>query len=571
MIRIKQPEGSMKFKTKLLMFIFVGACTALATLSGIAVYRMHLLSNSSLAIQKKALLDDYDALIKGQVQTAISLLATVEARVAKGEITVDEAKKQGADLVRQLRYQKDNYFWIDTVDGINVVLLGKPAEGKSRIDLQDKKGTYIIKGFMEQGRKEDGGYTDYWFPKAGSDTPLPKRGYSLEFKPWGWIVGTGNYIDDIDKIMAEQQKNARHEFMINIVFFTASAVIIILTCLGFGFWFAGDIIRRIGGDPAYAAGVVEKVASGDLTVTIDIQGNNPESLLQSVRHMVSSQRQMMEKIKQSSESLASASQELQATSDAMSSTTDDVVSQAGTVATAGEEMSATSSDIATNCISAAENAARASEMAKDGAAVVMGTVKGMERIAHRVKETATSVDTLGSSSEQIGNIIGTIEDIADQTNLLALNAAIEAARAGEQGRGFAVVADEVRALAERTTRATKEISAMISGIQKETRTAVSSMEEGVQEVARGSAEAAKSGEALNVILEQINEVNAQINQIATAAEEQTATTREISNNVHMINEAVSGSARGVQELSAAAGNLSFLAEELRGMVAYYHL
>jgi methyl-accepting chemotaxis protein len=112
---------------------------------------------------------------------------------------------------------------------------------------------------------------------------------------------------------------------------------------------------------------------------------------------------------------------------------------------------------------------------------------------------------------------------------------------------------------------------MISGIQKETRAAVSSMEEGVQEVALGSEEAAKSGEALNVILEQINEVNAQINQIATAAEEQTATTREISNNVHLINEAVSGSARGVQEISEAAGNLSFLAEELRGMVAYYRL
>jgi methyl-accepting chemotaxis protein len=314
---------------------------------------------------------------------------------------------------------------------------------------------------------------------------------------------------------------------------------------------------------------VEKVAGGDLGVSIEVQGSHPASLLQSVRHLVSSQRQMMEKIKYSAESLASASHELRATSDTMSRTTDDVVSQADTVATAGEEMSATSSDIASNCISAAENAARASEMAKDGASVVMGTITGMERIAKRVKETAASVDTLGNSSEQIGNIIGTIEDIADQTNLLALNAAIEAARAGEQGRGFAVVADEVRALAERTTRATKEISTMISGIQKETRTAVSSMEEGVQEVSRGSEEAAKSGEALNVILGQINEVTAQINQIATAAEEQTATTREISNNVHLINEAVSGSARGVQELSMAAGNLSALAEDLKGMVSYY--
>ena len=561
----------MNFRIKLLLFLFIGSLVALASLSGIAAYRMHLLSSAAIASQKKALLGDYDALIKSQVQSAVSLLATIEQRAAKGEITVDEARKQGADLVRQLRYLKDNYFWIDTIDGTNVVLLGKPAEGKSRIDLQDKKGKYLVKEIIENGRREGGGYTDYWFPKAGSDTALPKRGYSLEFKPWGWVVGTGNYVDDIDKIVAEHQKAARHEFVTNIGFFAGSVCIIILACLGFGYWFAGDIMRRIGGDPAYAAGVVEKVAGGDLGVEIVVQGNQSGSLLQSVSHLVSSQRQMMEKIKESAESLASASYGLRETSNAMSQTTEDVVSQASTVATAGEEMSATSSDIASNCISAAENAAKATEMAQDGAMVVMGTVKGMERIANRVKETAASVDALGSSSEQIGNIIGTIEDIADQTNLLALNAAIEAARAGEQGRGFAVVADEVRALAERTTRATKEISAMISGIQKETRTAVLSMEEGVQEVARGSLEAARSGESLNVILGQIHEVTAQINQIATAAEEQTATTREISNNVHMINEAVSGSARGVQELSLAAGNMSTLADDLRGIVTYYRL
>jgi methyl-accepting chemotaxis protein len=560
----------MTFRVRLLLFIFAGSLISLSILSGIASYRMHRLSEASLAIQKKALLDDYDTLIKGQVHTVISLLASIEERSRKGEMTVEVAKKMAADAVRPLRFQKDLYFWIDTLDGTNVVLMGKPSEGTNRIGLQDKKGKYLVKDIIEVARKEDGGYFDYWFPR-GTSEPLPKRGYSLEFKPWGWVVGTGNYIDDIDNIMTEHKKAAHSELMANVAYFGVSALLIILTCIGCGFWFAGDIVARIGGDPAYAADIVGKVAEGELCLSIEIEGNHPKSLLRSIKNMVANQRAMMEKIRASAASLTAASSELRATSESMSDTTEEVVSQANTVATAGEEMSATSSDIALNCTSAAENAGRASVMAKDSAEVVMGTVMGMERIASRVKDTAASVDALGNSSEQIGNIIGTIEDIADQTNLLALNAAIEAARAGDQGRGFAVVADEVRALAERTTRATKEISSMIKGIQVETRTAVASMEEGVQEVARGSEEAARSGEALKSVLDQINKVTDQINQIATAAEEQTATTREISNNVHQINDAVSGSARGVQDLSAAAGDLSALAEDLNGMIAFYRL
>ena len=561
----------MSFRAKLLACVFIGAFVALALLSGIAVYRMNLLSKALLDDQKAALLKDYDELVKSEVESVVSLLGSFEARVAKGEISAEDARRQAADIVRQLRYQKDNYFWIDTVDGINVVLLGKPSEGTSRIDMQDKKGKYLVREIIAQGRKEGGGYTDYWFPRAGSETSFPKRGYSLEFKPWGWVVGTGNYIDDIDKIVADHRQAARGELINNLTYFAVSAVIVIVACLVAGYLFAGNITGRIGGDPAYAAGVVERVAEGDLSLDIDIQGDHPKSLLKSIGNLVEKQRRMMERIKSAADSLSSAAHELRATSARLTDTTEAVVAQAGTVATAGEEMSATSSDIAANCIAAAENATQASRMAQDGTSVVMATVAGMERIVSRVRTTAASVEALGSSSEKIGDIIGTIEDIADQTNLLALNAAIEAARAGEQGRGFAVVADEVRALAERTTKATKEISSMISGIQKETRMAVSSMEEGVREVEYGSNDAAKSGEALDVILRQINEVTTQINQIATAAEEQTATTREISNNVHQINEAVSGSASGVNLLSEAAGNLTTLAENLKSMVEYFRL
>ncbi len=318
--------------------------------------------------------------------------------------------------------------------------------------------------------------------------------------------------------------------------------------------------------------VIESMAGGDLTKRIDVHSTDEIGNMASHMNMfIDSLQDTIRSFANNAVELASASAELSSTSDQMALGAEQVANQSTAVATAGEEMTATSRDISQNCQMAADSSVAAMAAAKSGSAVVGQTVAVMGKIAERVQLTAKTIEGLGTRSDQIGAIIGTIEDIADQTNLLALNAAIEAARAGEQGRGFAVVADEVRALAERTTRATREIGDMIKSIQTETRSAVGEMEAGVREVQQGTGEASRSGDAIRQILDQIEAVNMQVNQIATAAEEQTATTSEISGNMHQITDVVQQTSRGAQESSAAAHRLSALATELQQAVSRFRI
>ena len=318
--------------------------------------------------------------------------------------------------------------------------------------------------------------------------------------------------------------------------------------------------------------VIESVAQGDLTKRIDvISGDEIGEMATHFNLLTDKLHNTINRVAGSSNEVSSAAAMLDDATEKMATGIEEAAMQVNSVAAASEEMSKTSAEIAQNCVAAAKSSEKANGSASIGEEIIQDTIQVMNRINSRVQDSSRIIKSLGVRSDQIGEIVELINDVADQTNLLALNAAIEAARAGEHGRGFAVVADEVRKLAERTSGATKEIRETIHAMQSETRNAVVSMEEGVNDVGQGTVEAAKSGEALKDILHQINKVTSEINQIAVASEQETATTNEIASSIQQISQVMQETSKQIQGNTEASARLAGLSKELQEMVGQFRL
>jgi len=340
------------------------------------------------------------------------------------------------------------------------------------------------------------------------------------------------------------------------------ALIVVVLLMG-TIWF---FVRRIILLPL--ADVAEHMEQVDLSARFESRREDEIGrLLCAFDGFVSSVRSILEQVSQASTSVASASSEISASTEQMAAGAQEQKAQTAEVATAIEAMTKTLIENGSNASAVAEVAKQEKLAAENGGLVVHETIDGMKRIADAVTRASGIVGTLGKSSEQIGEIIQVIDDIADQTNLLALNAAIEAARAGEQGRGFAVVADEVRKLADRTTKATKEIGTMISAIQASTADAVGAMEQGRGHVEHGLILADRAGKSLTEIVQQSQELLDKITRIARAIEEQSATAEQITKNTDTIRKVSEETAGGTWQMAKAADDLNRLTDALQKMLS----
>ena len=475
------------------------------------------LSVLALISNKSNMIDDRQSKIQHLVESTSGTLEYFHQKEQKGELTREQAQQQAKDAIKQQRYDGDNYFWINDSAPIMIMHPTKPAlDGQSLGDFKDPNGVYLFNEMVAIVKKQQSGFVAYHWPKPGFDNPVAKISFVKGFQPWGWIVGSGIYLDDVDTA-----------FKSDVMSFAMINVVIVIFISGLLFLIAQSILQPLSDTNTMMQQIA--VGDGDLSRRLNTDGRDDiaelasyfNQFIDNLANMVGSIRLGVERNLKSGNLLPEVVDEIRRSSAEQND-------QMQLIASSIEQMLASSREIALITADASTDAGEVDTQAKNGERIVSETVSAIETLAKDLAQGQEITTTLQKGSTSIGSVLDVIRGIADQTNLLALNAAIEAARAGEQGRGFAVVADEVRTLASRTQVSTNEIQQMIEQLQAGATQAVEAMEACKSQSDDLVGTSMQANESLSSILDMTSRISDKNHQIATAAEEQNVTLAEVS-------------------------------------------
>ena len=530
--------------------------TRMQLLVALALIGLLVLCMVSLFQLKGSLLEDRKQKTRNLVEVAVGVLAHHQKLAQDGKLSDDDARKAARESLRGLRYGSNDYYFILDTDHNYVLFPTKPEfEGQNKREMKDANGKFLLQELVTAG-KQGGGFVDYWFPKGGQEKPEPKLSYAVLFAPWGWVLGTGIYIDDVDAAFRQG------------ALLLGGISLALLALLSFVGWrVSASVLHQLGGEPQAAAEVMRRVADGDLTA--DLGTPRAGSMLHALGSMVSSLRDLVRQINAEADQLVRNAEHISHASNEVATAASHQADATSSMAAAIEQMTVSSNHISDSAHDTEQDSRDAMSLAGQGSARVDQASEAIRKISGTVTNASGRIHALQERAAQVSSIANVIKEIAGQTNLLALNAAIEAARAGEQGRGFAVVADEVRKLAERTSLATTEIEEMIVGIQDDTAGAVDAMNAALPEVEQCVQLAGSASESLREIENGAGRTLERVRDVAGATREQSAASTSIAQRVEEIAQMVEETSSTIRGTAETAEQLEKIALTLRSQIGRF--
>lgn len=494
------------------------------------------------------------------VETAMGILEHFQRLEATGVLTTAAAKRGAMEQIKSVRYGQDDYFWINDLTPVMVMHPIKPElDGKNLSGVKDSSGKPLFTAMVEVATRDGAGIVNYLWAKPGHEKPVPKISYVQLFKPWGWILGSGVYVDDVE---AEFQDYLLRYILISGVLFAILATLL------------GIIIRSITLPLQQTTAAMANIASGDadLRRTLDEEGKDElATLSRHFNQFTRNLRGLIQDLLSSANTLGTSSCSLAALAEQTYHQSQKQAQQIDQVATAINQVTYSVQDVAKNAGQASSEVQEAEQQATQGQRNINTSLRQIEQLSSTIGQAVSVMHTLEEQSTQIGSVVEVIGSIAEQTNLLALNAAIEAARAGDQGRGFAVVADEVRLLAQRTQQSTAEIQSMIEKLQQNSGAAVSVIQESDRAMQQTMDQARQAGESLSAIAEVTRRLSLVNTSIASATLQQTHVVEEINHNVSRAADLAQQSTQAAEQSSDASKQLGELSNALNRLLQQFHI
>lgn len=494
------------------------------------------------------------------VQTAAGVLAYYQGLEAAGTLTREAAQQQALQVVRALRYDQGDYFWINDLQPKMVMHPANPKlDGQDLSAIRDPDGFAVFNEMVALARSQGAGPVDYRWPKPGASEPVAKTSYIQLFKPWGWIIGSGVYIDDVQAEFARQLRDAS---LLGLGIALLMALLVVL------------IARSIARPLQEAVQAMGNIASGesDLTRRLDTFGQDEITRLGEHFNRFNGKLQgVIGQLQGAAHALAESAGHVGDNAGSAQARSAQQSLQMDQVATAVNEVTYAVHDVAKHAEQAASEMRNAQTEVGQGQQAIHGSLQQIDRLSATIEQAVQVIRELAGHSTRIGGVLEVIRSIAEQTNLLALNAAIEAARAGEQGRGFAVVADEVRLLAQRTAQSTAEIQTMIEHLQGQSEAAVRAIDTSSEASRQTVEQAREAGARLDAINQALNNLGALNASIASATLQQSHVVEEINRNVTETAGLSQQTAEAARQSSDAGVALAQLSVELEQLLRQFRV